>query len=68
MSITTTQLENALRVAAKLVKLHGTVYLPIFERVENELQNRTDLEARIERALAHTPKSQITESSPPGVS
>jgi hypothetical protein len=38
--ITISDLEEKLAFMAKIIQLHGDVYWPIFERLENELKAR----------------------------
>ncbi|MBO6550337.1 MAG: hypothetical protein JJ964_12050 [Rhizobiales bacterium] len=45
------RLEHALRVLAKIVALHGDVYLPLFERIEKELLAVKKQEELRQRAL-----------------
>lgn len=44
------RLENALEYAAICVAQHGEAYLPIFERLESELENLRSKETALERA------------------
>ena len=50
-SVGVKRLERALRVMAKIVALHGDVYLPLFERLEKELFAARKQEALRKRAL-----------------
>lgn len=45
------ELENAHRLAAKAVKLHGRVYLPLFQRLDKELKARNSDDDDLMRAL-----------------
>lgn len=44
------RIEGALRIVAYIIDLHGEVYLPIFERLENELIAARKRRAPAERA------------------
>ena len=50
-SVQVKKLERALRVMAKIVTLHGDVYLPLFERLEKELLAARKQEVLHKRAL-----------------
>ncbi len=56
--ITVAQLEVALDQAARLVTIYGEQYLPIFVRVESELEARRRTDNVIERARAIAAKAQ----------
>ncbi len=61
MNTTIADLEKVLVTAAKLVKFHGSTYMPIFERIESELANAKEIEQRLDRAIALA--NQSTENS-----
>lgn len=44
-------LNNAIILAARIVARHGEQYLPIFERLENEINAARDDSQRMNRAI-----------------
>jgi hypothetical protein len=52
MAVSDQELEEALSIAAKMIDLYGYKYWPIFERLEAELEARSD---RIKRVKASLP-------------
>ena len=52
MAVSDQDLEEALSIAAKMIDLYGYKYWPIFERLEAELEARSD---RIRRVQARLP-------------
>ncbi|MEE2929227.1 MAG: hypothetical protein AAF613_08145 [Pseudomonadota bacterium] len=56
MSVSDRDLEDALTIAAKMIDLYGYKYWPIFERLEAELEARTERIKRVQARLAsHKP-------------
>lgn len=49
--ITLEDIDRALAAVAQIIRLHGLVYLPIFERLEREREMRVDLEDRLTAAI-----------------
>lgn len=45
------RIENAMHVVAEVIANHGAEYLPIFERLERELEEHRARENALERAL-----------------
>lgn len=45
------EIEAALHSVAQLVSSYGAKYWPIFERLENELENRRSMSRRLTNAL-----------------
>lgn len=50
--ITTDELKKAYLYSAKVVSIYGDVYLPIFERLEAEYNNRLKTENALHRAIS----------------
>lgn len=44
-------IENAIAVVARVIDLYGDAYWPIFERLEEELDARTNKRNRLEKHL-----------------
>ena len=60
--VTVERLEHALVFMAGIVKYYGTIYLPIFERIERELEQARAKESaltRAERILAEHNNKQV---------
>lgn len=60
-TVSTEDLQTAYEAAAQLVAEHGDKYLPLFERLDNEVQSCGDKDRTRRRALelaesAHSPK------------
>lgn len=51
MSDTEKNIEASMILAARIVARHGEVYLPIFERLEDELEDARKAETRLNRAI-----------------
>lgn len=51
MAVSDQDLEDALGIAAKMIDLYGYMYWPIFERLEAELDARSDRAKRVEVRL-----------------
>lgn len=51
MNDTEKHIEAAMVLAARIVARHGEVYLPIFERLENELANAQSVTTCLARAI-----------------
>ena len=49
MSVSDCDLEEAIRIVAKVIEQHGELYWPIFDRLEVELQERRTRSARLRR-------------------
>ena len=45
------QIEEARNVCAKVIAMHGEKYLPIFERLDNELHQRKKQDCLLQKAL-----------------
>ncbi|MEO0975648.1 MAG: hypothetical protein AAFY24_00250 [Pseudomonadota bacterium] len=54
MAVSDQDLEDALSIAAKMIDLYGYKYWPIFERLENELDARTERIKRVQARLANS--------------
>lgn len=52
MAVSDQDLEDALSIAAKMIDLYGYKYWPIFERLEAELDARTERIKRVQARLA----------------
>jgi hypothetical protein len=48
---TLADVEHALRVVADVIRLHGTAYLPIFDRLEREKERLAREQAQLDRAV-----------------
>lgn len=65
MPISDRQLEDALKIAARVIDLYGDAYWPIFDRLEHELNLRRNRSARLNSYLApRTAVRAATESEP----
>ena len=53
MAVSDQDLEDALGIAAKMIDLYGYKYWPIFERLEAELDARTERVKRVQARLAN---------------
>jgi len=51
------RLQNALRIMAKVIAEQGEAYLPIFERLEEELEAHRSKKGALQRALALSEES-----------
>tara|TARA_R110000787_G_scaffold274658_2_gene382664 strand:+ start:1133 stop:1333 length:201 start_codon:yes stop_codon:yes gene_type:complete len=60
MAVSDQDLEEALSIAAKMIDLYGYKYWPIFERLEAELEARSD---RIRRVQARLPVRRSSKGS-----
>jgi hypothetical protein len=60
MAVSDQDLEEALSIAAKMIDLYGYKYWPIFERLEAELEARSD---RIRRVQARLPVRRSSKRS-----
>ncbi|KJS36104.1 MAG: hypothetical protein VR74_14080 [Hyphomonas sp. BRH_c22] len=60
MAVSDQDLEEALSIAAKMIDLYGYKYWPIFERLEAELEARSD---RIKRVQARLPVRRSSKCS-----
>lgn len=49
------EIEAALHSVAQLVSFYGDKYWPIFERLENELENRRSKSRRLNNVLGQSP-------------
>lgn len=49
---TLAEVNHALCVVADVIRMHGTAYLPIFERLERERDRLQGEQARLDRAVA----------------
>ncbi|MEL6573898.1 MAG: hypothetical protein AAFQ64_19780 [Pseudomonadota bacterium] len=54
MAVSNQDLEDALSIAAKMIDLYGYKYWPIFERLETELEARTERVKRVQARLANS--------------
>jgi len=57
--ISDADIEAGLNVAARLVERYGEKYWPVFERLEQELDERRSRAARISARLRHTGKASL---------
>lgn len=65
MPVSDRQLEDALKIAARVIDLYGDAYWPIFDRLEHELSLRRNRSARLNSYLAQrTSGRAATESEP----
>jgi len=63
MPVSDRQLEDALKIAARVIDLYGDTYWPIFDRLEHELNLRRNRSARLNSYLAQrTTGRTVTES------
>lgn len=62
MIVSDDRLENAIRIAARVVDLYGEKYWPVFERLEAELEARQSRKARLR---AHLPGRPGNAEDPP---
>lgn len=51
MPVSDHQLEDALKIAARVIDLYGDAYWPIFDRLEHELNLRRNRSARLNTYL-----------------
>ena len=51
MPVSDRQLEDALKIAARVIDLYGDAYWPIFDRLERELNLRRNRRARLNSYL-----------------
>jgi len=51
MAVTDKELESGLLTAAKVVEAHGDAYLPIFEKLSDELERRQSQRAKVSAHL-----------------
>lgn len=58
MAVSNQDLEGALSIAAKMIDLYGYKYWPIFERLEAELEARTERIKRVQARLANHKATQ----------
>lgn len=65
-AVTVERLERALLTAARIVDLHGDVYLPIFERLEAELADRRARQSSLSRARALSRSGLALGDAEPG--
>ncbi|MBB5353697.1 hypothetical protein HNR46_003958 [Haloferula luteola] len=56
---TTARIENAISVMARLIAEEGELFLPIFRRLEQELDERRDQEGALRRALSIAAKDGL---------
>ena len=54
MAVSDQDLEEALSIAAKMIDLYGYKYWPIFERLEAELDARTERIKRVQARLTNS--------------
>jgi hypothetical protein len=57
--VTNSDIEDALDIAARVIDKFGYKYWPIFERLEAELESRTDREERLRARLGRS-KTDLT--------
>lgn len=64
--VTTSDIEEALDIAARVIDKFGYKYWPIFERLEAELESRTSREERLRARLSPPagPKKAPAETKP----
>lgn len=65
MPVSDRQLEDALKIAARVIDLYGDAYWPIFDRLEHELDLRRNRSARLNSYLEQrTTSRSVTDSKP----
>jgi len=52
MAVTLEELHQARRIAAKIVKRDGPAFLPIFERLDLEIESEKSKDEKLSRALS----------------
>ncbi len=58
-TVTTEDIQKAYLKYANIIEKYGDIYLPIFERLENELLKRANAESTLERAIRISTNTQI---------
>jgi len=54
---TSTQIEEGLKILARLISAYGEVYWPLFERLEKELEYQNSRQNRLKRYLPNLDQS-----------